>query len=86
MTLYPRIQIFSLFEQGYIHHRHLAGVLRGLICYICNNLLGMANDDPKILIAEAKYIVENKVLFVEQLASWGPRDPFAPIYSHSTSK
>jgi hypothetical protein len=67
MISYPRIQIYGLSGQICIYLNHLAGSLRCSICYRCNTLLGMANDNPKILIEGAKYIMRNRETWVEEV-------------------
>jgi len=44
--------------KGVIDHNHNTGVVRGLLCQKCNSLLGMANEDPKIL--------ENAILYLKR--------------------
>jgi len=40
----------------YIDHEHKSGKFRGLLCNKCNQLLGMANDDGKILELAISYL------------------------------
>lgn len=42
-----------------IDHCHATGKFRGLICNSCNLGLANFNDDPGLLQAAARYIVEN---------------------------
>jgi len=37
-------------------HCHATGVPRGMLCYRCNIMLGMAGDDLDILAAAAEYV------------------------------
>ena len=40
----------------YLDHDHATRRFRGVLCHKCNVVLGMANDNPYILIAAAKYL------------------------------
>lgn len=46
----------------YIDHCHKNDTLRGLLCFRCNTLLGMAQDKISILLSAAKYLKEAKWL------------------------
>jgi ribosomal protein S30 len=39
-----------------VDHDHITGVVRGLLCIKCNDMLGRAYDNPQILLAGAKYL------------------------------
>ena len=39
-------------------HDHKNGRVRGILCKHCNVVLGMAKDDPKILLAAIDYLIE----------------------------
>lgn len=39
-----------------IDHNHLNGAVRGLLCTLCNCILGYAHDDKKILLAAVEYL------------------------------
>jgi hypothetical protein len=39
-----------------VDHCHTSGRVRGLLCDACNNMLGMAGEDPAILRAAADYL------------------------------
>lgn len=39
-----------------VDHDHKTGLRRGLLCRRCNTLLGMAADDPQILLAAIDYL------------------------------
>jgi len=39
-----------------IDHCHTTGEVRGIVCILCNTMLGMARDDPKILQAGIDYL------------------------------
>lgn len=41
-------------------HDHKTGKFRGWLCAGCNVAIGFAKDNPKTLIALAKYLIENK--------------------------
>jgi len=43
-----------------VDHNHKTGKIRALLCTKCNNMLGMADDNPFILIKAAKYLLEFK--------------------------
>lgn len=40
----------------HLDHDHSSGLIRKVLCDDCNNLLGRANDDPKILKSAIKYL------------------------------
>lgn len=39
-----------------VDHDHQTGLIRGLLCHVCNTTLGMQKDDPQRLRALADYI------------------------------
>lgn len=39
-----------------VDHDHTTGKIRGLLCYQCNIALGMAHDDPALLLKLAAYL------------------------------
>lgn len=41
-----------------VDHNHATGKIRGLLCSKCNVMLGVALDNPDILIAGIKYLME----------------------------
>ena len=41
-------------------HNHSSGCFRGLLCRLCNALIGLCKDDRKILIDMIAYLDENK--------------------------
>lgn len=43
-----------------VDHCHGTGKIRGLLCGLCNRLLGHAKDNPEILIKAATYLKEMK--------------------------
>lgn len=42
----------------FVDHDHTTGKVRGLLCHHCNALLGLAKDDPEILIKTISYLRE----------------------------
>jgi hypothetical protein len=44
-------------------HCHATGRIRGLLCYQCNSLLGLAADRPEILCRAASYLLEAARLY-----------------------
>jgi recombination endonuclease VII len=49
-------------KNGHTDHDHQTKVLRDLLCYSCNNGLGMFQDDPVLLRAAADYIERHRAL------------------------
>lgn len=43
-----------------IDHNHLTNEIRGLLCYKCNIMLGMADDNIDTLFAAIEYLEANK--------------------------
>lgn len=43
-----------------VDHDHDTGAVRELLCSNCNRMLGFGQDDPKILMAGAKYLAKHK--------------------------
>ena len=41
----------------HLDHNHLTGKFRGVLCQKCNHILGLAHEDPGILIALARYLM-----------------------------
>lgn len=39
-----------------VDHDHVTGAIRGLVCTRCNRLIGMAEDDPALLVKAARYL------------------------------
>lgn len=44
-----------------IDHDHKTGKVRGLLCERCNKSIGAFNDDPKLLIEAAKYLMRSEI-------------------------
>lgn len=40
----------------HVDHDHSSGKTRGLICFMCNTMLGMARDDETILMRAVAYL------------------------------
>lgn len=40
----------------HVDHCHTTNRIRGLLCYTCNTMLGLADDDPVRLLAAAEYL------------------------------
>lgn len=43
-------------EVKVVDHCHATNRVRGLLCYKCNNLLGMAKDNTNILLSAVEYL------------------------------
>lgn len=39
-----------------VDHNHATGEVRGLLCSICNKLLGQARDSPEFFVRAAEYL------------------------------
>jgi hypothetical protein len=44
-----------------VDHCHASGRVRGLLCDACNNIIGMAGENPMVLRAAADYVEKNSV-------------------------
>ena len=42
-------------------HDHITGRARGLLCWRCNTLVGLAKDNPSLLVEAANYLVNYQV-------------------------
>lgn len=40
----------------HVDHDHDTGLTRGLLCFPCNNAIGLMQDDPERLVRAAEYI------------------------------
>jgi Recombination endonuclease VII len=49
-------------KNGHVDHDHQTNMLRDLLCYSCNNGLGLFKDDPVLLRAAADYIEKHRAL------------------------
>lgn len=43
-----------------VDHDHDTGRIRGLLCNTCNSLMGRWGDDPEILMAAARYLLQGR--------------------------
>lgn len=46
----------KILKKFVIDHNHETGKVRGILCWSCNTLLGMAGDDIAILKRSVKYL------------------------------
>ena len=44
-----------------VDHCHETGIVRGLLCYDCNHMLGLAHDDPEVLARAIEYLTSTIV-------------------------
>lgn len=60
-----------------VDHDHESGLVRGLLCRVCNNLLGHVRDDPRALRRAISYLrtPPAKVVLGERIVPAGPRRP-----------
>lgn len=60
-TLVSRSNYSGKVEQSlHVDHCHTTGVVRGLLCFNCNALLGKCRDDPAVLQNAINYLKEKK--------------------------
>jgi len=45
----------------YVDHCHRSGIVRGLLCQLCNSMLGMIDDDVDVLVSAISYLRERGV-------------------------
>jgi hypothetical protein len=50
----PMMRFFRLLATD---HDHKTGLIRGKVCWFCNKLLAIANDDPERLLSAALYLI-----------------------------
>jgi len=43
-------------KKAQIDHKHFNGLIRGLLCWLCNKILGLSRDNPKLLRDAAIYL------------------------------
>lgn len=56
----PDLLTYDNRRRGYaIDHNHDTGDFRGILCLMCNTLLGMANDNVEVLKQAIKYLEDN---------------------------
>lgn len=56
----PDLLTYDNRRRGYaIDHNHNTGEFRGILCIMCNTLLGMANDDTDVLQKAVEYLKTN---------------------------
>ena len=61
----PDLLTYDNRRRGYaIDHNHDTGEFRGILCLMCNTLLGMANDNVDVLKQAIEYL-ENKGSYAE---------------------
>ena len=52
----------------HVDHDHQTGAIRRLLCFLCNNLLGDAGDDPALLEKAASYLHRHDPVVQEEIA------------------
>jgi hypothetical protein len=48
----------------HVDHCHKTGRFRGLLCGNCNTMIGLAGEDPKVLLAAVEYLARNQPVVV----------------------
>jgi len=48
----------EVLKTPYVDHHHGTGRVRGLLCKLCNFMIGLAQDNPNILQQAAEYLKE----------------------------
>lgn len=57
LTLAPQVRRAGVRKtDACIDHNHSSGVIRGILCSLCNRMLGHTKDDPTILERAAAYL------------------------------
>ncbi len=64
----PDLATYESRRRGYaIDHNHDTGEFRGILCTQCNTLLGMAGDNPEILVRAIGYL-ESKGAYYKKMS------------------
>lgn len=53
---------------AYVDHDHETGVVRGLLCFNCNIILGKAKDSEQVLLRAARYLGESRTAQAQPVA------------------
>ena len=50
----------KFFKTPHVDHCHKSGKIRGLLCFYCNNGLGIFKDNPMFLLEAARYLIKSR--------------------------